>query len=90
MSLQLVAATLPLNCRITGCLRVVQNHGLLEEIEAIDILNSAGSGVDVVKDDEGLAFSFEVGLCDDLYNGAIFREDLLQGMLQLFDLDSLI
>lgn len=66
MSLQLIVAAFPLNCRITPCLRIVQHHRLIENIKAVDFLNSAGCGVNVVKDNEGLALRLQVRLCDDL------------------------
>jgi hypothetical protein len=90
VSLELVTTTFPLNCRVALSLRIGQHHGLVKEIEAVDFVNSAGSGFDVVKDDEGLALGLEIGLCDDLYDGSIFREDLLQGGFQLVDFDSLV
>jgi hypothetical protein len=66
VSLQLLAAAFALDRRITSCLCVVQDHRLIKDVEAIDFLNSAGSGVDVVKDDKGLALCLEIPLCDDL------------------------
>lgn len=66
MSLQLVVASFPLNCRIASGFRIVQDHGLVEDVEAIDFLDSAGCRVDVIEDDESLALGLEVGLCDNL------------------------
>lgn len=66
MSLQLIVAAFPLNCRITPGFRIVQDHGLVENIEAIDFLDGAGRGLDVIEDDEGLALGLEIRFCDDL------------------------
>lgn len=88
MSLQLIPAAFPHDRRIASRFGVVQHHGLLKELEAIDFVNGTGGGVDTVKDDESLALGFQVGFRDDLNDVAIFRENLLQGLLQIIDLDS--
>jgi hypothetical protein len=90
VSLQLIVAAFPLHCRIASGFRVVQDHWLVEDVEAVDFLDSASRGFNVVEDDEGLALGLEVRLCDNLYDGAIFRENLLQSLFQLVDFDSLI
>lgn len=90
MSLQLLRATFAENGSITPGLRIVQNHRLVKELEAIHLFNSAGCGINAVIDDERLALGFQVGLCDDLEHIAELGEDLFQRDLELINLDLLL
>lgn len=65
MSLQLLVAAFLLHRSITPCFRIVQDHGLAKNVEAIGFFNRAGRGVHAIKDDEGLALGLEILLCDD-------------------------
>lgn len=81
MSLQLVRPSFPENRRIAPRLRIIQHHGFLKEFKPINLIDSAGSRVDAIEYDERLALRFQIRLCDDLNDGAIFREDLVEGFL---------
>jgi hypothetical protein len=52
----------------------------------LDFFNRSRGGRGVVKDDEGLAFGFEVGLCDEVDYVAIFGEDFAEGGFKFVDL----
>lgn len=86
MNLQLVSPSLAQNRRVTARLRIIQNHRLLKQVKAIDLLNSVRGGVHAVEDDERLALGLQVRLGDDLEDVAIFGEDLFEGFLELVDL----
>lgn len=58
MCLQLLRAPLPQDSRITPCLRIIQHHGLIEEVKPIDFVNGIRSRVDVLKDNKRLPLSF--------------------------------
>lgn len=90
MSLQLLRATFAENSSITPSLRIIQNHRLVKELEAVHFINGASCGIDAVKDDKRLALGLQVGLCDNLEHIAEFREDLVQCDLELLNLDSLL
>jgi hypothetical protein len=52
----------------------------------LDFFNRSCGGRGVVEDDEGLAFGFEVGLCDKVDDVAVFGEDFAEGGLEFVDL----
>lgn len=58
MCLQLLRAPLPQDSRITPCLRIIQHHGLIEEVKPIDFVNGIRSRVDVLKDNKRLPLGF--------------------------------
>lgn len=89
MTLQLIRSPLPENSSIAPRLRIIQVHGFLEEFEAVDLVDCARGGVDIVENDERLALCFQVGFCDDFDYRAVFGEDLFEGFLELVDFDSL-
>lgn len=64
-------------------------HGLVEEVEALDLLDGLQGGLRLFKDDEGLALGLQVGLGDDVDDGAVFGEDGVEGGLEGFGLDAL-
>ena len=88
MNLKLLIPSFPQNRSVTPRLRIVQNHGLIEKVEAVDFIDRASGGFHVVEHNERLALGLQVGLRDDLDDVAIFREDLVQCDLQLVDFDS--
>lgn len=63
------------------------NHGLLEELEALDLVDGLCSGLWVFKDDKGLALGLEVRLGDNVDNLSIVGEDGGQGLLEGLGLD---
>lgn len=50
-------------------------HGLVEDGEAVDLVEGAGGGVGGVEDDEGLAFALEGRFGDDFEDAAVRGED---------------
>ena len=52
----------------------------------MDFFDRSSGGRDVVEDDEGLAFSFEVGLRDEVDDVAVFGEDFAEGGFEFVDL----
>jgi hypothetical protein len=52
----------------------------------LDFFNRSRGGRGVVEDDEGLAFGFEVGLCDEVNDIAVFGEDFAEGGFEFIDL----
>lgn len=54
MSLQFIISALTKDRRITLRLRIVQDHRLIEKLEAIDILNSPCRGLHAIEDNERL------------------------------------
>jgi hypothetical protein len=65
-------------------------HGLLEQLEALDLLDGALGGVGAVKDDKGLALGLQVRLGDNVDDGAILGEDGLERGTQRLGLDALL
>lgn len=88
MNLQLIRAPLTKHRSIAPRLRVIDDHGFLKELEAIDLVDGAGGGVDAVEDDKRLPLRLQVRLRDDLDDRAVFREDLVEGFLELVDFDA--
>jgi hypothetical protein len=66
-----------------------QVHGLLEQLEALDLVDGGLGGLGLVEDDKGLALGLEVGLGDDVDDVAILGEDGAQGFLEDVGLDAL-
>lgn len=89
MTLKLVVASAPLDMRIAARLRKRQLHGLLEQIEALDLVDGSLRRLDRVEDDEGLPFGFQVRLGHDVDDLAVLAEELGQGFLELLRLDAL-
>lgn len=65
-------------------------HGLVEEVEALDFLYGLQGGLGLLEDDEGLALSLQVGLGDDVDDGAVLGEDGVEGGLERLRLDALL
>lgn len=66
-----------------------QVHGLLEQLEALDLVDSGLGGFRLVEDDKGLALGLEVGLGDDVDDVAVLGEDGAQGLLENVGLNAL-
>jgi hypothetical protein len=52
----------------------------------LDFFDRSCGGRGVVEDDKGLAFGFEVGLCDEVDDVAVFGEDFAEGGFEFVDL----
>lgn len=89
MVLKLLLITAALDSSIGSGLRESELHRLLEELEALDFLDGLGGTVNAVEDDESLALGFQIRLCHNIDNFAIFREELSERFFQLIDLDAL-
>lgn len=66
-----------------------QVHGLLEQLEALDLVDGGLGGFRLVEDDKGLALGLEVGLGHDVDDVAVLGEDGAQGLLENVGLDAL-
>ena len=76
MHLKLFRASLSLHRSIAPRSRIVQQHRLIEQFEPLNFFNGSLGGFGFVKDNESLAFRFEVRLGDEFDDIAVFREDL--------------
>lgn len=90
MRIKLVVVAFSFNSSVARCLRVVENHWFFKKLESLDFLNSKLRCLNIVKNNEGLAFGFQVSLGDKVYDVAIFGEYFSEGFLELFDFDSLL
>ena len=52
-------------------------HGLIEQLETLDLFDGLKGGLGLFKYNEGLALGLQVGLRDNFENIAEFREKLL-------------
>lgn len=87
MHLQLIRPSLSKHSSVTPRLRIIQHHRLLKQLEPINLINRARRRVRTVKYDKRLSLCLQVAFRDDLDDVAIFRENLLQGFLELVDFD---
>ncbi len=65
-------------------------HGLVEELEALDVVDGGEGGLGGVEDDKSLALGLEVRLGDDVNHVAILGEDGAQGLFKRLGLDALL
>lgn len=89
MALKLLLAATPLHRRIAPGLRICQLHRLVEQLETLHLLDGRRRALDRVKHYEGLALCLEVGFGDNVNDGAVFGEQLGEGLDQLRGLDAL-
>lgn len=66
------------------------HHGLLKQLEALEIVDGSLSRLGLVKDHKGLALGLEVGLGDDINDISVLGEDGAQGLLEGLWLDALL
>lgn len=85
--LRAILASFPLHGGIAARLRKRQHHGLIEEWERLDLLDSLLCRLHAVKHDERLAPRADVLLRNDVDDGAVLREESPQRALQQGDLD---
>lgn len=72
MGFEFVVGVLPADGGVASRLREVEEHRLLEELEALDLLDGALGGFYFVEDDESLALGLEVRLGDEVDDIAVF------------------
>jgi len=77
------------NCGITAGACQGNLHRLIEEFEALDLLNGGVCRFGLVEDDKGLALGLEVCLGHDVDHVSILREDCAQGLLERLGFDAL-
>ena len=65
-------------------------HGLVEELESLDVLDGTECRLGVLEDDERLALRLQVGLGDNINNLSIFGEDGMQRFLERLGLNALL
>lgn len=78
-----------LDRRVAASPGEIQLHRLVEQLELVDFLDGARSGLCVVEHDEGLSFRLEVLGRADVDDVAIFAEDFEERFLELGNLDAL-
>ena len=76
MDLELFCPALSQNGCVALRFRIVEHHRLIKKLKPVDLIDCAGRGLDVVKDNERLAFGLQVGLRNNLHDIAILGEDL--------------
>jgi len=65
-------------------------HGLVKELEALDVVDGGEGGLGGVEDNKGLALGLEVRLGDNVNHVAILGKDGAQGLLERLGLDALL
>lgn len=90
MVLELLVVANGLDGGVAAGAREGDLHGLVEELEALDLLHGAQGGLGAVEDDEGLALSLQVRLGDDVDDVAILGEDGLKRCAQRLGLNALL
>lgn len=65
-------------------------HGLIEQLETLDLFDGLKGGLGLFKYNEGLALGLQVRLGDDIDDVSILGEDGSQSGLQSFGLDALL
>ena len=75
MHLELVLIAGEFHGGVTPCLRIVQDHRLVKELEALHLADRAFGRLDAVEHDERLAFGLHVRLGHKIHDVAVFRED---------------
>jgi hypothetical protein len=89
MILKLPLIARSLNRSITPRLRKLQSHRLIKQIETLYLIDRLLRAFYAVENDESLAFGFEVCLCDDVNDFAVFGEEFCESFFELLDLDAL-
>lgn len=89
MTLKLILVARPLHTRITPRLGKRQLHRLVEQLEALHLLNRLLRALHAVEHNERLALRLQVRLRDNVDDLAIFGEQLGQRFFELGDFDVL-
>jgi hypothetical protein len=87
--IELLLITGPRNRRIASGTGKGELHRLLKDLESLDLIYGCLGRFGVLKDDEGLALSLEVGLSDNVDDVAILGEDSSESLRQDVWLDAL-
>lgn len=82
-------AAVHLDSLVASAARQCDLDGLVEELEPINLLNSASCAFGIIEDDEGLALGLQVLLSHDIDDVAKLREHCPQGFRQSLELDAL-
>ena len=82
MLLKLVLVAGAQHSRIAPSAGEGDNHGLLKELEALNLVDGLYGGLWVFKDDKGLALCFEVRLGNNVDNLSVVGEDGGQSLLE--------
>lgn len=88
--LQRLVVLEPLHRRVATRPRQRDLYRLVEQVEAVGLLDGAARRLGVVVDDEGLALGLEVRLGHDVDDGAELGEDGAEGLLERLRLDALL
>lgn len=78
--LQLFLVALPLHRSIAPGLGKVEDHGLAEQFEAVDLVNGIGGALGRVEDDKGLSLALQTALRNNINHVSIFGKDLAQSL----------
>lgn len=89
MRLQLLRSSLPLHDYIALGPRIVEDHGLSEDLKALDVLDGLSCSFLVFEDDERLAFALQGLLRDNVDDRAIFAEKLAKSLDKVCGVDAL-
>lgn len=89
MGIKLVLVAGPHHGGIAAGARHGDLHRLVEQLEAVHVLDGGQRRLGLVEHDEGLPLGLEVRLGDHINHVAIFREDGAQGLLERLRLDAL-
>lgn len=81
MTLKLLIIAHPLHGSITPRPRKRQLHLLAKQLKALHLIDGLLRAVYAVEDDECLSLRLEIRLGNDLDDGAIFAEELVEGLL---------
>ena len=85
MRLEVVCIALLQDSRITFGSRVIEDHGLIEELKALNLLDGTFGSLGFIEDDESLAFCLQVAFGNQVNHVAIFRKDFCESVLELID-----
>ena len=90
VSLEFLLGAFTLDDGIAARAGVIQLHGLVEDVKVLQFFDSARSRLYIVEDEEGLTLRLEVLGGANVEDGAIFFEDLAEGVLEGVELDALL
>ena len=90
MSIKLLLAPILQDGRIASSSGQRQVHRLLEQLEALDLLDGCLGGFGLLENDKSLALGLEVGLGDNIDDVAVLGEEGVQSFLESVRLDALL
>lgn len=86
---ELFLTAVHLDSPIASAARQRDLHRLVEQLEPINLLNSAPCAFGIIIDDKGLALGLQILLGHDIDDVAEFREDRSQSFRQSLEIDAL-